>query len=211
MNIRLYFSVALTFLFLLVSVSFSIAGEPHVVSFLQKGGFNLYIRHVGTDWSQSDKIQQKGDIESCDPKKVRQLSDKGREDARTIGKALKFFKIKVGKILSSPYCRAVETASLMGIGKVEKTTELMNMRSADLFGGDTAVIERARKLLSVTPPKGTNTLLSAHGNLARAATSVYPDEGEILVFFPLPNGKFEFIDRISPAQWRKLMQDPNIK
>lgn len=203
--------VFLTFLILVVSASFSTADEPNVVSLLQKGGFNLYIRHVGTDWSQSDTIRQKEDIESCNPQQVRQLSDKGRDDARLIGKALKFFKIKIGRILSSPYCRAVETGSLMDIGKVEKTTELMNMRSADLFGGDDAVIERARKLLSIAPAEGTNTLLSAHGNLARAATGVYPDEGEILVFQPMSNSKFKFMGRISPAEWNRLMQNPNGK
>lgn len=200
-----FFKTVLSLLILVISSSVSQAGEPHIISFLQKGGFNLYIRHVGTDWSQSDNIQQKEDIESCNPKKVRQLSDKGREDARSIGKALKLFKIKVGKILSSPYCRAVETASLMGIGEVKKTTELMNMRSADLFGGDAAVIERAQKLLMTVPEEGTNTLLSAHGNLARAATGVYPGEGEILVFRPLPDGKFEFVGRVPVEGWAKLI------
>ena len=94
----------------------------------------------------------------------------------------------------------------MNVGKVETTTDVMNMRTVDFVGGREDVIRRTRERLSQSPSKGTNILFSAHGNVARAATSVYPDEGEILVFKPQGEGKFLFVGRITPDEWRGLMR-----
>ena len=58
------------------------ATDATLIEKLKRGGYNLYVRHAATDWSQSDKIAVRGDWVSCDPKKVRQLSDAGRRDAR---------------------------------------------------------------------------------------------------------------------------------
>ena len=176
-----------------------------LIGLLQKGGYNLYIRHVATDWTQTDKINKKGDWKSCDPKLIRQLSGKGRDDSRTIGKAIRFFKIPIQQIYASPYCRTIETVSLMELGKVEVTHDLMNLRSANFVGGVDQVIQRAQAKLSKAPNAGTNTLLSSHGNLANAATNVYPAEGEIIAFRPIEQG-FRFVGRITPEQWEKLLK-----
>lgn len=175
-----------------------------LVTALQKGGYNIYFRHAQTDWSQSDQIAGQSDWESCDPTRVRQLSDEGRKAARKTGVAIRALKIPVGRVLASPYCRAVETVKLMDIGPVEITTDVMNLRSANYVGGRDAVISRARKLLGMSPPQGTNTVIGAHGNVARAATSVYPDEGEGLVFRPHGNEEFTFVGRLTASQWREF-------
>ena len=60
--------------------------------------------------------------------------------------------------------------------------------------------------LALGLPEGTNTVLVSHGNLARAATSVYPGEGEGLVFQPQADGGFVFVGRLSPTQWRQLAE-----
>ncbi len=172
---------------------------------LQQGGFNLYIRHVATNWSQSDKIKKYGDWKSCDPTQVRQLSDAGKRDSAIIGTAIKSLGIKIGAIFSSPYCRTIETAKLMDLGiKVEVTNDLMNLRTVDYVGGQMHVIKMTRKRLSTLPQATTNTLLSAHGNLASAATQFYPEEGEILVFKPTPPNGFVLVGRIPIEKWQKL-------
>ncbi len=177
---------------------------------MQQGGYTLYIRHVSTDWSQYDNVQilHHGDWESCNPNQIRQLSKAGRKDARTIGKAIKALNIKISAIYASPYCRTVETASLMELGvDIQKTYDIMNMRAVDYVGGREHVIKTAQKRISIPPIKpGTNTLLSAHGNVAREATSVYPQEGEVLVFKPLGNSKFEFMGRIPVEKWDVLVK-----
>lgn len=181
-----------------------VLSDDALIEALMRGGYNLYVRHAATEWSQSDTIRKHGDWTSCDPKKVRQLSDKGRSDARAVGQAIKSLGIRLARVYSSPYCRTVETARLMASGEVETTHDLMNLRSANFVGGRSAVVQRARARLSVKPAPGTNNLFVAHGNLALAAMDLIPGEGEALIFQPRDDGDFKFVGRLTPQQWVRL-------
>lgn len=178
-----------------------------LVEALRGGGYNVYFRHAQTDWSNPDRIEKAGDWTSCDASRVRQLSAAGREAARAVGVAMRALDIPVGRVLASPYCRAVDTARLMGLGEIETTTDVMNMRVAEYFGGRDAVVRTARELLSTPPSPGTNTVIAAHGNVARAATPVYPGEAEGVVFRPEGNGEFTFVGRLTPEQWTALASE----
>jgi len=180
--------------------------EAALVEALRAGGYNVYFRHAETDWSQADRIEEAGDWTSCDPGRARQLAEAGRRTARAVGEAMRALRIPVGRVLASPYCRAVETARLMELGPVEITTEPMNLRVAEYFGGRDAVIERARELLARSTPPGTNTVIVAHGNVAREATPVYPGEAEGVVFRPDGAGGFTPIGRLAPEQWIELAE-----
>lgn len=177
-----------------------------LVEALRSGGYNVYFRHAQTDWSQSDHISSAGDWESCDPSRVRQLSESGRQTAKSVGLAMRALGIPVHEILASPYCRAVETATLMNLAPVRTTAEIMNLRVADYFGGRDAVLGTARALLAAPPPAGTNTVLVAHGNVARYATEVYPGEAEAVIFQPDTSGGFKYIGRLTPADWEELAE-----
>lgn len=180
-----------------------LSGEE-LVRALRTGGYNVYFRHAATSWSQSDHVREAEDWTSCDSLRIRQLSDKGRRTAREVGEAMRALGIPVGRVLASPYCRTVETAALMNLGPVETTTDVINLRVAEYFGGRGAIAERTRSLLATRPAPGTNTVLVAHGNVAREATEVYPGEGEGVTFRPHGNGRFTFIGRLTPAQWMQL-------
>ena len=180
-----------------------LSGEA-LVQALRQGGYNIYFRHAATDWSQSDRVREAGDWLSCDPARIRQLSDTGRETARAVGDAIRALGIPVGQVLASPYCRTVETAKLMKLGPVETTTEVMNMRVAEYFGGRQAIVKTARARLATPPAVGTNTVIVAHGNVARDSTPVYPGEAEGVVFKPDGESGFSVIARVSPAQWAEL-------
>ncbi|MFQ5546096.1 MAG: histidine phosphatase family protein [Acidiferrobacterales bacterium] len=207
------------FFFLALIATLSSVGSPTLaldtavltgkalVQELRAGGYNVYFRHAATDWSQSDHIREAGDWTSCDPSRVRQLSNEGRRSARAVGNAMRALKIPVGRILASPYCRTVETAKLMNLGRVETTTDLVNLRVAAYFGGRDASAKRAQAQLATPPANNTNTVLVAHGNVARHATQVYPDEGEGIVFRPQGNGRFIFVGRLTPAQWVQLVDE----
>ena len=175
-----------------------------LVEALRKGGYTIYFRHAETDWSNDDNVGGMGDWTSCDPGRMRQLSAKGRETARRIGAAIRKLGIPVGRVLSSEYCRAAETARRMGLGQVVTTRNLMNMRVADYMGGDEAVATRAREVIATPPPAGTNTVIAAHGNLMRAATGHYVGEGGAGIFRPDGKGSFTFIAEVTPEQWTRL-------
>lgn len=178
--------------------------DKTLITALRAGGFNIYFRHERTDWTQSDDIRQRDDWLSCDGQHVRQLSIEGRQRAMHTGNAIRALGIPVGKVLASPYCRTMDTARLMKLGAVTPTTEVINMRIAQYFGGSEAIIASARSLLSRQPESGKNTIIVAHGNVAQSATPVYPDEGEGVIFRPLGDSQFEFFARIKTEDWKRL-------
>ena len=80
------------------------------------------------------------------------------------------------------------------------------MRAADYLGGPAAVARRARGVLSQPPPVGANVVIVGHGNVIRAATGFYPDEGGSGVFPPgtASHGSAELVGWLSPAEWIRL-------
>jgi broad specificity phosphatase PhoE len=182
-----------------------LSGES-LVEALRQGGYVIYFRHAATDWSQDDHLTVEGDWTSCDPGRMRQLSDQGRSQARRIGAAIRRLEIPVGRVLSSEYCRARQTAEFMELAPVKPTTDIMNMRAAHLVGGREAVIERARMQLGRPPDNETNTLIVGHGNLMRAATGAYTGEAGAGVFEPLGDGNFQLVAQVVPDQWTQLAE-----
>jgi phosphohistidine phosphatase SixA len=183
------------------------AGEA-LVEALRGGGYNIYFRHAATDWSHNDRVEEAGDWTSCDPREMRQLSESGRATAGRVGDAIRALDIPVGKVLSSEYCRAAETARLMDLGLVETTRDIMNMRAMEHAGGREAVIRRARRVLSGPPSPGTNVVIVGHGNLMRAATNAYADEGGSGIYAPRPgsNEGFELVAELSAGDWMRLAE-----
>jgi broad specificity phosphatase PhoE len=175
-----------------------------LIDTLRSGGYNIYFRHAQTDWSQSDHVAAPGDWTTCDAARMRQLSAKGRQASKKIGAAIRALEIPVGRVLASPYCRTVQTAELMNLGRVEVTEKIINLRVADFFGGRGEVVRRARSRLAELPPAGTNVVLVGHGNVAREATPVYPGEAEGVVFRPAGDGSFEVVARIDVDRWLAL-------
>lgn len=176
-----------------------------LVEALRGGGYNIYFRHAETDWGLNDRVEKAGDWTSCDPDAMRQLSDTGRDTARRLGDAMRALGIPVGRVLSSEYCRAVETARLMALKPPETTRDIMNMRAAAFVGGRQAVIKRAQRVLSTPPSAGTNTVIVGHGNLMRAATNAYPSEGGSGIYRPKPSGDgFVLVAKLSAVDWAAL-------
>lgn len=199
------------FCFLLLTVTLGpqsvvAVDDAELVARLRGGGYTLYFRHVATDWSKHDQVRKAGDWLSCDDHRMRQLSDSGRAVARRIGQAIRGLGIPVAEVLASPYCRTMETARLFDVGQVIRSTDVMNLRSADYFGGRDEIVTRARRLLSTPPMAGANRVVVAHGNVAREATPVYPDEGESVVFLADRMGGFDVIARIPPERWRRMLE-----
>ena len=177
-----------------------------LVRALRDGGYKIYFRHAATDWGQSDRVERAGDWTSCDPAEMRQLSEEGRESARRIGAAMRALGVPVARVLSSEYCRAVETAEALGLGPVEATRDIMNMRAAPFVGGRDAVVRRARRVLAEPAPAGRNVVIVGHGNLMRAATDAYAGEGGSGVYAVRADSErgFELVARLGPDDWSRL-------
>ena len=177
---------------------------------LQAGGYVIYFRHAETQ-SQGDTVNAAGDWTSCDPNRMRQLSEAGRATSRSIGDAFRTLGIPVEQVIASEYCRAVETAELMGLGEVELTTDILNTRAASYVGGREVLIGRAQQRLGAPPREGTNTVLVAHGNVISAVADVSLSEGEAAIFRPLGDGQFELITTVGPEGWLQTMMGSELK
>ena len=168
--------------------------DPSLVPKLREGGYVLYFRHASTDFSQNDRSMKS--YEDCASQ--RNLTDKGREEARRIGAQVKRLGIPIGEVYASPFCRTMETARL-AFGKATATQ--------DVRGGpvDPKRYEPLKRILSTAVPKGANTVVSSHGNPFHAvAGPPYLAEGEMAVVLPEDDGRFRVIARVRVEEWEAL-------
>jgi broad specificity phosphatase PhoE len=82
--------------------------DPRLLPKLGAGGYVLYMRHTSTDFSQNDSRMR--NYEDC--ANQRNLTDKGREEARDVGAQIKRLRIPIATVYASPFCRTMETARL---------------------------------------------------------------------------------------------------
>ena len=181
--------------------------DQALVDALRNGGHVIYFRHARTEWSQHDQVTGPGDWTSCDPARMRQLSDEGRRRARAVGQAMRELGIPVGAVYSSPYCRCVETAELLDLGPVTTTRDILNARAAEYIGGRDTLRRTARSRLATRPPEGTNTVLVAHGNVFLLAAGERPPEGGAAIVRPRGDRRFDVLGTITAEAWIALASD----
>jgi phosphohistidine phosphatase SixA len=168
-----------------------------LLTMLRAGGSVLYFRHADTDHTQKDA--QGMNFDDCAAQ--RNLTDRGRDNARAIGEALRALGIPTGTVLASPYCRTVETATL-AFGAAEKSMAVRE--GGPLPPGSPGRFTALRALLSTPPGQGVNTVIVGHAYPFYALVGgQYLDEGEAAVVRPGSNG-FEVVARVGPGQWRGL-------
>jgi len=176
-------------LLLALTVAFAPAHADEALwNALRDGGHVLYVRHSQTTPGVGDPPGFR--LEDCATQ--RNLSDEGRAQARRMGEALRKRGVPIGEVLSSPWCRCVETAQLaFGGAKVWKPLSNLHARH-----------ENAEKQVRALRPriaahKGErNLVLVAHGSVASALMGEYLAMGEILVLKPAPPG-FNVVGRLS--------------
>lgn len=188
--------LALLSLLLLVSPA-SAEPDAGLIAALRQGGYVLYLRHTSTDFSQNDAAMTS--YEDCAHQ--RNLTEKGRTEARELGAHVKRLGIPLGQVLASPFCRTMETARLV-FGRAQAMNEV---RGGPAQPEDPRRYDELRKLLSTPVAKGENRVISSHGNPFHAvAGPPYLAEGEIAVVRPEGEMRFSVIARIRPQDWSGL-------
>ena len=91
-----------------------------LVESLRDGGHVIVVRHGATFSDQADTDPFNFDNTA----KQRNLNEKGKELAKAFGDAIRQVGIPAGKIYTSNFNRAFETAVLAGFKDIEKTTDL---------------------------------------------------------------------------------------
>jgi phosphohistidine phosphatase SixA len=168
----------------------SIWADEALWSLLKGGGQVVLVRHALTTPGVGDPPGMK--ISDCGTQ--RNLSDEGRAHARQLGETFRQRGIAVGRLLSSPWCRSIETAKLAFARTPDLTPALGN-----LFGRSE---ESSRQLADLRPlagqiPANGNTVMVSHGSTILALTGISPDTAEMVVLTPQGAGRFTIAGRLT--------------
>lgn len=127
----------------------------------------------------------------------RNLSRSGRDQAVRIGDRLRANGIESASVYASPWCRCMDTASLINLGEV---TELMSLSSFYQNFQNQSPAQQNQALLQwlSQQPLDQPTVLVTHQVNITALTAVYPSEGQLVVTQVLESGELLVIGSIRP-------------
>jgi broad specificity phosphatase PhoE len=182
--------------------SAALAANGDLARELRAGGYVIVVRHGATFSDQADTDPLNFDNVAAQ----RNLNENGKTLAKAFGDALRQAGIPVGKVYTSKYNRAYETAVLAGFTDIEKTPDLTEgglVVSPDENNRRTAAF---RKMLGTAPKPGTNSVLVTHKpNIVDTLGKDWFDvrEGEATVFRP-ENGGYTLVARIQMDAWPSI-------
>lgn len=177
--------------------------DRDLVEKVREGGFVLYLRHGKTDPAQPDHYPL--DLEDCSTQ--RPLTNEGRAEIKSVGEAIRKAGIPVFEVISSPMCRARESAEI-AFGP-DYRVEVNLMYTAHLTSEQKIpIIERTRELLSCSDiPEGMNRVIVAHAPNLADLLGYFPErEGSLIIFRPLSENGFEYLGTILPEDWDELIE-----
>jgi len=165
------------------------ASDAALWTLLKGGGQVVLIRHAITTPGVGDPPGMR--LEECSTQ--RNLTDAGRAHARRVGEAFRARSIPVARILSSPWCRCLETARL-AFGPPEVWAALSN-----LFDRPQKRAEQVAQMRTMAGEtrRGGNVLLVSHGSTIAALTAINPDTAEMVVLTPQGSGRFAVAGRLT--------------
>jgi phosphohistidine phosphatase SixA len=169
---------------------------------LRAGGHVIVVRHGATFPDQADTDPLHPDNIAAQ----RNLNDSGKALAKAFGEALRQGAVPVGKVYTSLFNRAYETATVAGFTDIEKTADLTEGGLVVSPNENNRRAEALRKLLAIAPKAGTNTVLITHKpNIIDALGKDWFEvkEGEASIFRP-ENGKAVLVARVQMADWPRI-------
>jgi phosphohistidine phosphatase SixA len=142
---------------------------------LKEGGYVLLLRHVKTSGSDAD------DLDLADCRTQRQVAASGRRQAEALATRFRAAGVTAARLLASQWCRARETAELLGLGP--PTDEPALNYPHWKFGGEEAMNESLRRFVAalVAPAPGAPLVLVGHSNAFNVMGLEVPKSGGGLV------------------------------
>jgi broad specificity phosphatase PhoE len=186
----------------IVAPSVALAASGDLARELRAGGYVIIERHGATFTDQADTDPLNFDNIAAQ----RNLNDTGKTLAKAFGGALRQVGIPVGKVYTSKYNRAYETAVLAGFTDIAKTADLTEGGLVVSPDENNRRVAAFRKMLGTAPKPGTNSVLVTHKpNIIDALGKDWFDvkEGEATVFRP-ENGGYTLVARVQMDAWPSI-------
>ena len=175
-------------LLLLIS-PWAMSADEAMWALLKAGGHVILMRHALTTPGVGDPDGMV--LDKCATQ--RNLSDEGRAQAKQVGDAIRAQGVRVTQVLSSPWCRCLETARLAFGTDAEVSSALGNLFGrTDVQGRQVAQL----KALASRRPASGNVFMVSHGSTIAAATGISPAPAEMVVLTPRGNGQFVVAGRL---------------
>lgn len=158
---------------------------------LAEGGHVAMIRHARAPGTGDPDNFRIGDCST-----QRNLDDTGRAQARRAGQAFRENGVMVAKVLSSEWCRCLETAKLLDIGAVETMPALNSLHGRR--HNEARQVAALKALLKNLPSDGPAVVFVSHHATIGALTGAYPSSGAIVVVKLTASGGFDVVGSIPP-------------
>jgi Fructose-2,6-bisphosphatase len=120
------------------------------------------------------------DINRCDTQ--RNLDDRGRRQSKAIGQAMRDAGFETRGIISSPWCRCMDTAELMDLGAVEAFDGLSSFFQDHAPRGYT--LKRLRDRLARVQPNDPPLIMVTHQVVISAITGQGTRSGGAVLYDP---------------------------
>jgi broad specificity phosphatase PhoE len=172
----------------LVAPSIAVADDEAAWKTLAAGGHVLLVRHATTDPGVGDPPGYT--LADCASQRV--LSADGRRQARAFGERLTARGVSIGPVLTSRFCRCVDTATL-AFGRADAWTPLDSV--FDARDAEPARTRAVRDRIAAWRGPGTLVLVTHGANIA-AYVGAYVAMGEGVVV----DRQARVVGRIAPAR-----------
>ncbi len=151
---------------------------------IRAGGYILYVRHAQREkWADvtgfdAVELLTTPEAEKSSFKRAVCLTERGVEESKLMGTAFKLADVKVDHVVSSPSCRAKQTA-MHAFGRIDAVRNSLLHRTAIMPDQHEAFAKDLRKMIDgLTPKPGSNIVLSAHAGTFRFDKNLLIDVNE---------------------------------
>ena len=188
MNNRMAPLLLCLLVFLTLSARSAFADDEHVWAALKQGGKVVLLRHTHVDIREGI-----GHLAPGNCAEEVNLSPSGVEQAKRIGEAFRAHGIAVGEVLTSPYCRCIDTGRLA----FGHATPVQYLQPPGVVSEDQAKLNQERVVQAILKQHGPSNLLMITHDL-NIANVVLEDTVPMGEFFVVqPNGTdFDVIGKI---------------
>jgi phosphohistidine phosphatase SixA len=155
---------------------------------LKQGGTVAIFRHARAPGTGDPANFRLGDCST-----QRNLLEEGQRQAQQIGDQFRARQVPVERVLSSRWCRALDTARLAFGALAEPTPSLDSFFSG--WDQEPAQTQAVRQTIEGWRSTGVLVLVTHQVNIT-ALTGIFPSEGEMLVLRPRADSGFDVVGRM---------------
>ena len=176
------------------AMSFVPAQAEDAWSALRDGGVVALIRH--TSAPDTGQVFDQVRLDDCSTQRL--LSEQGRREAEALGRQYRRANVPVGRVLSSRWCRCLDTARLAFGDMTEPYNNLNSIHTRpDRAAAQTADV---RRLIRAQAGRDDVLVMVSHWQNIEAVVGFKPREGETVIVRAMADGTLEVAGRLSPPR-----------